>query len=428
MWDFFKRQRLQRKGYSCGKKRREQNRSEWVEALSSSPYVRALIVASFVCAMGVMVRMLDESSVFWNLGGSPLLGIGCLSAIILTAVAHLRIYLCPCYASNGRFLLTFLALLLQLVLLQGTNFLIKLNQLPESSVIYFAPLALAPMLMTLLLGPPHGLFAVIYGSLLGTLLTPNDIGLPFAIVSAASGWAAVRATQSLRKRGTLMRAGFYAGLAGVVACALLGQMEPVWHSPGSLVPWKRLAAEAPVMLLAGILTSTIAGSLLPLLEGLFRITTTVSWLELGDLNHPLLRRMTMEAPGTWHHSLMVANLAEAAALDVGANPTICRVCALFHDVGKLTKPEYYIENTNGSENPHDDLTPNMSALVVISHVKDGVDLALKHKLNPQIIDVIQQHHGNSLIVYFYRRARHHQSGRRRGVRQPLPFQAHSITH
>lgn len=161
---------------------------------------------------------------------------------------------------------------------------------------------------------------------------------------------------------------------------------------------------APALILTGILTATIAGSLLPLLEAIFRITTTVSWLELGDLNHPLLRRMTLEAPGTYHHSLMVANLAESAAAAIGANATICRVCSLYHDIGKLNKPEYYIENTNGEENPHDDLTPSMSALVVIAHVKDGVDLALKHKLNHEIIDVIQQHHGNSLIYFFYRRA------------------------
>lgn len=404
MWEFFKRHQLQRKGYSCGKKRREQNRSEWVEALSGSPYVRALIVAAFIGAMGALIRMLNPNSVFYHLGGGPLLGIGCLGAIILLAVAHLRIHLTPCYFSNARFLLTFLVLLLQLVLLQSTAFLVRMNQFPESSVIYFAPLALAPMILSLLLGPPHGLFAVLYGSLLGTLLMDSDTGLQFTVVSIASGLTAVWATRALRKRSKLMRAGFYTGLAGVAACALLGQMEPVWHSPGSLSAWKQLATEAPTMLLAGMLTATIAGSLLPVLEGFFRITTTVSWLELGDLNHPLLRRMTLEAPGTWHHSLMVANLAEAAADAVGANPTICRVCSLFHDVGKLNKPEYYIENTNGTDNPHNDLTPNMSALVVIAHVKDGVDLALKHKLNPRVIDVIQQHHGNSLIAYFHRRA------------------------
>jgi putative nucleotidyltransferase with HDIG domain len=158
------------------------------------------------------------------------------------------------------------------------------------------------------------------------------------------------------------------------------------------------------MLVAGMLTATIAGSLLPLLEAIFRTPTTVSWLELGDLNHPLLRRMTLEAPGTYHHSLMVANLAETAAAAIGANATVCRVCALYHDIGKLNKPEYYIENTHEDENPHDDLAPSMSALIVIAHVKDGVDLALKYKLNHQVIDVIQQHHGNSLIYYFYRRA------------------------
>jgi len=114
--------------------------------------------------------------------------------------------------------------------------------------------------------------------------------------------------------------------------------------------------------------------------------------------------MTLEAPGTYHHSLMVANLAEAAAEAVGANATVCRVCSYFHDIGKLVKPEYYIENIGGEENPHSDLAPSMSALVVIAHVKDGVDLACRHKLNREIIDVIQQHHGTSIIAYFHRRA------------------------
>ncbi len=114
--------------------------------------------------------------------------------------------------------------------------------------------------------------------------------------------------------------------------------------------------------------------------------------------------MTIEAPGTYHHSLVVANLAESAAEAVGANATLCRVCAYFHDIGKLHKPEYFIENIGDGENPHDDLTPTMSALIVIAHVKDGVDLALKHKLNREIIAVIREHHGTSLVQYFYHRA------------------------
>jgi putative nucleotidyltransferase with HDIG domain len=124
--------------------------------------------------------------------------------------------------------------------------------------------------------------------------------------------------------------------------------------------------------------------------------------------------MTIEAPGTYHHSLVVANLAEAAAEGIGANATLCRVCSYFHDVGKLVKPEYFTENMNFERNPHDDLAPTMSALIIMAHVKEGVDLALKHDLNRQIIDVIQQHHGTSLVYYFYKRALQQQEDAKAG--------------
>jgi putative nucleotidyltransferase with HDIG domain len=153
---------------------------------------------------------------------------------------------------------------------------------------------------------------------------------------------------------------------------------------------------------------------LPIFEHLFQITTDISWLEASDLNHPLLRRMTIEAPGTYHHSLVVANLAEAAAEAIGANATLCRVCSYFHDIGKLVKPEYFTENMNFERNPHDDLAPTMSALIIIAHVKEGVDLALKHKLNQRIIDIIQEHHGTSLVYYFYQRALQQQQDARAG--------------
>jgi putative nucleotidyltransferase with HDIG domain len=153
------------------------------------------------------------------------------------------------------------------------------------------------------------------------------------------------------------------------------------------------------------MTAMLISGLLPIFEGVFHLTTDISWLELSDLNHKLLRQMQLEAPGTFHHSLVVAALAEAAAEKIGANAPMCRVCSYFHDVGKLKKPGYFIENQHdGAENPHDTLTPTMSSLIIIAHVKDGVDLAVKHKLNPRIIDVIQEHHGDSLVYFFYRRA------------------------
>ncbi len=113
--------------------------------------------------------------------------------------------------------------------------------------------------------------------------------------------------------------------------------------------------------------------------------------------------MQLEAPGTFHHSMVVASLAEAAAESIGANAPMCRVASYFHDIGKIEKPAYFIEN-QGYENPHNNLTPNMSALVIIAHVKDGVDLAVRHKLNQAITNVIKEHHGNSLVYYFYRKA------------------------
>jgi putative nucleotidyltransferase with HDIG domain len=178
----------------------------------------------------------------------------------------------------------------------------------------------------------------------------------------------------------------------------------VWESLGS-TNWRMIGWQSAAGLGMGIVTAMLAGGALPMLESLFQITTDISWLEMADLNHPLLRRMTIEAPGTYHHSLVVANLAEAAAEKVGANPTICRVCSYFHDIGKLVKPDYFTENMAATDrSPHDSLAPSMSALIIIAHVKEGVDLALKHKLNQQIIDVIQQHHGTSLVAYFHRRA------------------------
>jgi hypothetical protein len=178
--------------------------------------------------------------------------------------------------------------------------------------------------------------------------------------------------------------------------------------------WKLFAYQSLMAVGSGIVTAFLVSGSLPIFEQLFGITTEISWLEMADLNHPLLKRMMIEAPGTYQHSLVVATLAEAACESIGANATMARVCSYFHDVGKLVKPEYFTENMRHGRNPHDDLAPTMSALIIIAHVKEGVDLALKHGLNDQIIDVIQQHHGTSLVYYFYKRAQQQQEDARAG--------------
>jgi len=154
----------------------------------------------------------------------------------------------------------------------------------------------------------------------------------------------------------------------------------------------------------GLITAMgVLGLLIPL-EFFFGIATNIRLLELSDLNNPLLKRLAMQAPGTYHHSLMVGNLAEAAAEQVGANSILARVGSYYHDVGKISKPLYFSENQHGGKNRHDDLSPNMSALILIAHVKEGIELGKEHRLNQPIIELIQQHHGTSLMPYFYQKA------------------------
>jgi len=164
----------------------------------------------------------------------------------------------------------------------------------------------------------------------------------------------------------------------------------------------------PKLLMAsvnGILASAMASMLLPALESIFKITTDIRLLELSNLNAPILRRLSVEAPGTYHHSLMVGTLAESAAEAVGANPLLVRVGAYYHDLGKMLKPEYFVENQVFGINKHETLSPNMSSLIIASHVKDGLELAKEIGLAERIRDLIPQHHGTRLMTYFYQKAR-----------------------
>jgi hypothetical protein len=224
-------------------------------------------------------------------------------------------------------------------------------------------------------------------------------------MSLVCGFVAIFLTGEVRKRGDLPRAGLFVGLSTWVLAVAFKEINllHIW-AQGAAMNYHALWMQSAVAVGGPIVMALIIVGGLPCVESLFRITTRVRWLEFADLNHPLLKRMTLEAPGTFQHSLAVANLAEAACESVGANATMARVCAYFHDIGKLVKPEYFTENMRHDRNPHDDLAPTMSALIIIAHVKEGISLALEHRLNQDIIDVIQQHHGTSLVFYFYKRA------------------------
>jgi cyclic-di-AMP phosphodiesterase PgpH len=173
---------------------------------------------------------------------------------------------------------------------------------------------------------------------------------------------------------------------------------------GSLYSWETLVALISGFA-GGVLSGVIATGVLPLVEMSFGFTTDIKLLELSNLDQPLLRDLMVQAPGTYHHSVIISNMVEATAKAVQARPLLAKVSAYYHDIGKMKKPLYFIENQMGGENRHEKLAPSMSSLILISHVKDGVELAKEHKLGREIIDIIQQHHGTTLISYFYQKAK-----------------------
>src|SRR5437762_1524997 len=407
MFDFLRRRRLLRRGLASKKTRRRRTRNELLRSLESASYVKVFILAAFIAGLAFLI--------FSGQQPEPTKNFVIALLFVATAIVQLWINRPGTFSQNSRVFLVFATIFVQLaatkvILVVSSEQVFKFLT-PEMGWL-LAPYAFAPLVLSVLLGRNHGLYAAVFVSLWSSVLF-GRIDATLLVISLISGFTAVYLTLQVRRRGQLIRAGVGVGVAiwlsslsfGMIAINLFPPMDNDWGMIG---------LQSALALGNGIITAMIVGGALPMLEHLFQITTDVSWLELSDLNHPLLRRMTSEAPGTYHHSLVVANHAEAAAEAIGANATLCRVCSYFHDVGKLVKPEYYTENMNFERNPHDDLAPTMSALIIIAHVKEGVDLALKHGLNRQIVDIIQEHHGTSLVYYFYKRALQQQDDARTG--------------
>jgi putative nucleotidyltransferase with HDIG domain len=408
MFDFLKRGQLIRRGLASKKTRRRRTRNELVETLEYASWVKVLVLGGFVAGLGFLV--------FSGQQPEPTKNFVIALLFLATALIQLWINQPQTFSRTSRILLVFGTILVQLavtklvlVLCNSGNYRVFK---PEMGGL-ITPYAFAPLVLSVLLGRNHGLYAAVFVSLWSSVLF-GKIDAPLLVTSLISGFTAVSLTLQVRRRSKLVRAGLGIGLAIWLLSLAFGLIGPINLFSASGNDWRMIGLQSAYAIGNGILTAMLVGGALPILEQVFHVTTDISWLEASDLNHPLLRRMTIEAPGTYHHSLVVANLAESAAEAIGANGTLCRVCSYFHDVGKLVKPEYFTENMNFERNPHDDLAPTMSALIIIAHVKEGVDLALKHKLNHRIIDIIQEHHGTSLVYYFYQRAVQQQEDARAG--------------
>ena len=240
-------------------------------------------------------------------------------------------------------------------------------------------------------------FAMGIASMHGVLVTAAlDQNIGFFLIIWVGCSVTCFMLDDIRTRSKLIEVGGVAALAMIAATVAAGAT--------TLDPLRFIAKNCLYTGAAGLAVGFIVLGILPFIEKIFKITTSMTLLELADSGQPLLRRLALEAPGTYSHSMQVAFLAEAAAEAIGANSLLCRVASYYHDVGKINKPDYFIENQSGGPNKHMNLSPNVSLLIIIGHVKDGVAMAKEYNLPQQILPFIQQHHGTTLVEYFYHQA------------------------
>ncbi len=316
------------------------------------------------------------------------LGMGLLVIIFVVLLGvYIYRYSPKIYEDNRKLILISLILFLSIALGQ----LVGVSQLSR----YLIPMSAGAMLIAILLEARLAVMIAALSAVFAGVIAGSKLDV--SVVSFAGSLAGIYFVIGVRRRSQLIMAGFLVGLASfvcIIGMELLNRIAP-----------SIFIVDASWGFASGIVSAIVVTIILPVLEYIFKITTNISLLELSDLNHPLLRKMLTLAPGTYHHSLVVGNLAEAASEAVGANSLLARVASYYHDIGKIEKAEYFIENERfEKKSKHDKLTPSMSSLIIINHVKNGVELAQKYNLNKAIVDIIREHHGASQVFYFYKKA------------------------
>lgn len=256
---------------------------------------------------------------------------------------------------------------------------------------FLIPLACIPMIFTLLVDYKVSLaISVLNCVLISRAVEFNTEITILALVNVVIGAVILK---KMQQRNDILYSSIYISIMNVILTFSVGFLL---SNNGVDVTQKALLA-----CIGSILSGILTIGLLPFFESTFDVITTIKLLEISNPNHPLLKRLLMEAPGSYHHSILVGNLAEIAAEEVGGNPVLARVASYYHDVGKIKRPYFFKENQLGNDNPHDKITPNLSTLIITSHVKDGVELAKQYKIPKAVTDIIEQHHGTSLVKYFY---------------------------
>jgi hypothetical protein len=265
-----------------------------------------------------------------------------------------------------------------------------------TSMWYGIPLAAGAMIICVFMGLAIAIPLAVVMAVSFAVIFDNNLAI--FLYFLVSGTMAAYWIRNCRERKVFITAGAKLGLLNILLVTSIDFYLVEFSSTKLLWDWT-------FAFLSGLGAGIVTAGIVPLAEMAFGYTTDISLLELASLDRPILRQLMIEAPGTYHHSVIVGSLAEAAASEIQANPLLAKVCGYYHDIGKIKKPLYFIENQEAGLNKHDKLAPSMSSLILISHIKYGVEIAKENKLGQIIIDSIRQHHGTSIIQFFYEKAR-----------------------
>ncbi|MFA8439568.1 HD family phosphohydrolase [Bacillaceae bacterium YX66] len=280
--------------------------------------------------------------------------------------------------------------------------LVSLSAGLTSGIHYVLPAAMGTMLIKLLISERLALASALVFAVVGSILFNTDtVGIfngEFGLYILVSSNAAIFLLGRHNHRSKILKTGLFVSLINIVAIIMIYMLRM------GQFDWIDLGVYSGYAVISGFLSAVLTLGLMPFFEAAFRILSTMKLIELSNPNHPLLRKLLMEAPGTYHHSVMVANLAEAACEAVGANGLLARVGSYYHDVGKTKRPNFFIENQMNMENPHDKIAPLLSKKIIVAHAYDGADMLREHRLPKEIVDIAEQHHGTTLLKYFYHKA------------------------
>ncbi len=274
-----------------------------------------------------------------------------------------------------------------------------IDVLEYADLVYIFPAAVGAMLIRILINENLAVLVTIITAICGSIIfnegVSGSIHMTVGIYILCSGLAGIMFMSNNHHRSKIFMGGLFVAVVNVIVIFSLAFIRNEQYD------FKEIGVTIIIALMSGILSAVLTIGLLPFFEAGFGILSSMSLIELSNPNHPLLKKILTEAPGTYHHSIMVANLAESACEAIGANGLLARVGCYYHDIGKTIRPKFFIENQMNIENPHDRLPPEASKNIIMSHVKDGAELLKKHRLPKEIVDIAEQHHGTTLLKFFY---------------------------